>query len=447
MNRFSLGKIFAMLGEKGGSSRKISTFQIDSRKVSSGALFFALKGEKSDGHLFLEEVAQKGGIGAIVHQDYKGPSFGLELIYVENVLEALQQLARWDVDSTGVDIVGITGSVGKTTTKEFVATFLESSYPIAKTPGNYNTKLTLPLSVLNRKGDEKWLVLEMGMEEPKDILKLVRIAPPKISLLTEVALAHAAYFPKGLEQIAENKADIFLSEKIETAIYPKELKRFSSLVEKIPRGKGKSFSLHDEKADFFLDRSGAFFSFGKKEYQFDLPFQEEHLLHNLLAAIVTSLTVGLSLEKIAQRLSFLKTPSMRMEKKEKEKVLYIHDAYNANPSSMKAAFKAISLIAMKGKKIGVLGEMTPLGSFSKESHEEIGRFAIDFLDLLFVVGKEALPLFQEYQKSGKKAYYLEGQEGLYELLKQEIQEGDLVLFKGSRSNQLEKTIEKLCSFS
>lgn len=419
-------------------------YQVDSRLVSPGELFFALPGEKTDGHRFLGEAGRKGAVGAVVDREYRGPDFGLRLLSVEDVLAGLQELARKDLDESRARVVGITGSVGKTTTKDFVAELLKAKYRVGKTPGNYNTKLTLPLSILNREGGEEVFVLEMGMSEPGDIGRLLQIAQPEVAVVTKVALAHTAYFPGGLEEIAEGKAQIFSSPKLRTAIFNQQLSEYSCFAN--TPGEKIVFSLEDRAADYFLSPLEGRYALderGVRAYTFDLPFKAQHLLHNFLAAVSTARQMKLEWDEINARIPFLKVPNMRFEQFEKNGIFFINDAYNANPESMRAAFSSLPEPREGGKRIGVLGTMSPLGTFSESAHTDIGRLAREYFDLLLVFGVEAHPLFESFQEVKKPAEFFTDLKYVADRLQALMSPGDVVLVKGSRNMGMERLFELL----
>jgi UDP-N-acetylmuramoyl-tripeptide--D-alanyl-D-alanine ligase len=439
MRNVQLKSLARHLGVVCETESEITGYQVDSRRVGPGELFFALKGEHVDGHRFLAEVAAKGGLGAVVSKGYQGPDFGLELVRVEDVLAGLQELARDDVAKSGALVVGITGSVGKTTTKEFIATLLEGKFKVGKTYASYNTKLTLPITVLNRVGDEQVLVLEMGMSETGDIGRLVQIAPPDVAVLTKVALAHAAYFTNGLEEIAKGKAEIFSHPKTKTAIFYHDFLQYRELVEQI-RADKLSFSLEDRSADYFLSEEGVD-ERGVRAYRFDPPFKQPHLLHNFLAAVAVARALKMEWDEINQQVSKLRLPKMRFEQFEKEGILFVNDAYNANPESMRAALSSFPEPQVGGKRIAVLGSMRELGAFSRPAHEEIGHFAQKFADHLLVLGEEAKPLCEAFAEVKKPAEYFIDRKKLAARLKEIMRPGDAVLVKGSRSMEMEKILE------
>lgn len=425
----TLAYVAAQWGLPCSASTPIHAFRIDSRNVVPGDLFFALKGARVDGHAFLQEAARRGAVGAVVQKGYMGSDFGLPLLAVENVEHALQGLAAAFLAQRKTRVIGVTGSVGKTTTKDFLAAILEARYRVGKTPGNENTQLSLPLVLLNARGDEEVFVLEMGMERPGDLLRLISIAPPEIALVTQVALAHAAYFPGGMEDIARNKADIFLSETLKTALYCHELRRFSAYP---PRQSSLSFSLDDKHADYFM-QDGKILEKGRFGFDFSLPFSEKHWLHNFLAAASAARQMGLCWEEIAERIPHLKTAPMRFERFEKRGAVVINDAYNANPASMRAAFAGLPPPQAGGKRIGVLGAMASLGSFSEQAHREIGLLAQQYFDRLLVVGSEAMPLVRNFPR----AECFDSARDAGERLREILRAGDVVLIKGSRIMRME----------
>lgn len=420
-------------------------YQIDSKLIEPGDLFFALKGAKTDGHFFLSEAKQKGAVAAVISKQYQGPDYGLVLLPVEDVTLALQELARYFLSFNTPKIVGVTGSVGKTTVKDFIATLLQNKYRVDKSFASYNTKLTLPLSLLNRKGDEEVLVLEMGMSESKEMQRLIEIAPPDIAVLTKIGLAHAAFFPEGIQEIAKEKAIIFSSSKLKTAIFYHGFHEFSELVQSISAEK-LSFSLDTREADYFLFPSEGKYLLderGVRAPSFDLPFTQSHILHNFLAAVSVARSLKMGWEEIQAAVSLLELPKMRFEVFEREGITFINDAYNANPESMRAALSNIPQPKGSGKRIAVLGAMKELGSFSKSSHEEIGLFAQGYVDHLLVLGEEAAPLCETFLEVRKPAELFMSQLPIAKRLLQLMSPGDVVLIKGSRSLKMEKIFELL----
>jgi UDP-N-acetylmuramoyl-tripeptide--D-alanyl-D-alanine ligase len=442
MKNTSLQLIARLLQTDTARELQISNYQIDSRCVGEGSLFFALPGAKVNGHAFLQEVRQKGAVGAVVSQDYQGPDYGLVLLRVADVGGALRALARQFLVEHPAQVIGVTGSVGKTTTKECIAALLGGKFRVGKSPASYNTKLTLPQTLLNREGGEGVLVLEMGASEPGDISRLIDVAPPLIAVLTKVGLCHVENYPAGLDQIAEEKGKIFSHPHTRLAVFDHALQpQFAHLsIEKI------SFSLEDRTADYFLSPLDAKFAVderGVRAHVFDLPFRESHWLHDFLAAVAVARSMGIAWDEIQRRIAEIKRPKMRFERLEKEGVLFINDAYNANPESMRAALSSLPAPKEGGKKIAVLGTMKELGDFSEREHRELGRFAQKYVDHLLVLGEEATPLYEGFAEVQKPAELFLHISDIALRLQELMRPGDTVLVKGSRSLQMETVFNLL----
>jgi UDP-N-acetylmuramoyl-tripeptide--D-alanyl-D-alanine ligase len=434
--------IAQVLGLNCESEALVSGYQIDSRMVGPGELFFALKGAKVDGHTFLAEVKEKGAVAAVVSKDYTGPDFGLVLLLVEDVVASLQQLARHFMASCKALIVGITGSLGKTSTKDFIATLLEGKYKVGKTYLNYNTKLTYPITLLNRKGDEEILVVELGMTEPGDIGRLLEIAAPDIAVLTKIAMVHAAFFPRGLLDISKWKAEIFSHPKTKKCIFTQDLYNYPEAIAAI-HGEKLSFSLEDRTADYFLSPELFVDERGVRAYQFDPPYKQLHVLHNFLAAISVARALKIEWDEINAQVAKLKLPKMRFEQYEKDGIVFINDAYNANPDSMKAALSHLPEPKEGGKRIAVLGMMVDMGPDSETIHRDVGRFAQKYIDHLLVIGKEATPVIEAFQEVRKPAEQYFDFSQLADRLKSLMSPGDVVLVKASRCVQMEKLFNLL----
>jgi UDP-N-acetylmuramoyl-tripeptide--D-alanyl-D-alanine ligase len=443
MKQVPLRQIARLLGVMSESGLQVAGYQIDSRLVGAGDLFFALRGEKVDGHRFLGQAREKGAVAAVVSLGYEGPEFGLELVRVEDVVASLQGLAGLAREKSGAVFVGVTGSVGKTTTKDFIAMLLEGKFRVGKTEGSFNSKLTLPLTVLNMAGDEEVMVLEMGMSEPGEIGRLVAIAPPDVAVLTKVAMAHVGAFEEGIAGIAKGKAEIFKDPRTKRAIFYHGLNDFPELVAAI-KGEKVSFSLEDRGADYVLSLSeGLIDERGVRAYRFELPFKQPHILHNFLAAVCVARCLKVEWDEINRQMGKLQMPKMRFEQFERGGVLFVNDAYNANPESMRAALSAFPEPKSGGKRIAVLGTMVELGAFSKSSHVEVGRLAQPCVDHLLAYGEEAKDLCEAFAEVKKPAEHFNDKGALAARLKELMRPGDVVLVKASRSMQMETIFELL----
>ena len=426
------------------NNSQVTGYQVDSRLIQPGNLFFALKGDKTDGHCFLADAAERGAIGAVVSKGWQQGSVpGLTLLGVEDVAASLQELGRHGMAEKSVPVIGVTGSVGKTTTKEFLATLLEGKFKVGKSPSSYNSQITFPLNLLNRSGEEQVLVLEMGMSSPGEITKLVEIATPDIGVITKVALSHAMNFPGGLSAIMRAKAEIFSQAKTKTAILDWELLQYKEVIDSIT-AKKVTFSIQNPAADYFLSLAESRYRMderGVRAFEFDLPFKASHLLQNFTAAVAAARQMGMQWEEIERQIPRLHLPKMRFEQFEKSGVWFVNDAYNANPTSMRAALENLPEPKEGCKRIAVLGTMKELGSFSRDSHEEIGRLAQKRVDMLLCLGEETAPLCEAFRESKKPTELYLDHAALAQKLSEVIRPGDVVLIKGSRSMQMEKVID------
>lgn len=422
---------------------EITDFDFDSQKIREGMLFFAIKGEKTDGHLYLKEVKAKGAVAAIVDRGYSNEDHGLLLLKVESVPQALKKLARTVVAKKQREVIAVTGSIGKTTVKEFIAGLLKQKYPLFKTPASYNSQLGFPLSILKMLKDEELLVLEMGMSKRGEIKSLLEIAAPDIAVITKITCSHAANFHDGIDGIADAKAEILSSGRTRLALVHREVEKFSGIFDSYPV-KRLTYSLDEEKSDFFLKEEReelSFYESGKFLFSFPKPFPEKHFWENCLVAIAVGRIKKIPDGEIIKGILSLRTPKMRFEKFERDGVVLINDAYNSTPDSSIAALK--SLRCYKGRKIAVLGSMKELGKYSKMAHEAVALCALKEVDELFCFGEETMAMVEIFMKEGKKASFFLDFQRLCEELKVLIKKGDVVLIKGSRSLAMERIFELL----
>lgn len=439
MKHQSFKEIALLLGLESDQTRSVAHFAVDSRQIERQGLFFALPGAKADGHFFLKEIAEKGALGAVVSHHYSGPSFGLELLKVPDVLQALHSLAKIAFDQRKEKVIGVTGSMGKTTTKEFIATLLEAKYRVAKTLGNNNSKLTFPLTLLNLEGEYDVLVLEMGMSQKGEIKTLVQIAPPDIAVLTRIAPAGMTDFKGGLEAIAEAKSEIFSHPRTRLGIISWQAAKFKQVLYggNIPKWiYGWKEDFEDPRiGDFVMEKSGNDITVNDSP-PLSLSFDAHHLCENFLCAAAAARAMGLSWSEIQQQALLLKPFKYRFEKIERDGITFIQDCYNANPESILAALK--SLPKAKGRTIGVLGAMPDLGDQSAHFHTQVGKAAGEHLDRLLCIGEDAKNYAEAFSKEAKHFNQLaEIKKELFAL----VQPGDVVLIKGGNGFKLWQLLE------
>ena len=422
----------------------VGSVAVDSRLILPGGLFFALRGMNVDGHRFLNEAVQKGACGAVIRRDFaEEVPAGLPVVRVEDPLQALQELARARIQEVGARVAAITGSVGKTTTKEFARTIFSASYPMAATRGNNNSQIGMALSLLNDlRGDEQWLVVEMGMSEAGEIRRLTQIVPPQIALITSIAPVHAEFF-ENTEQIARAKAEVFEHPATEWGLFNADAP-YAQLLRATGGCRKRSFSLRgDKEAYWSMQVYDGTVSVREGEEWIDLPcpsFPAPHVYDNLLAAIALARTALIPWEALRQVLPNLQLPKRRLEMVQKDGVLFINDAYNACELSMLAALDVLAGHA-PARRIAVLGQMNELGPLSEECHRRVGERALESADLLFCLGNGCRPIVDAWRSAGRPCSWASSLHELMEVLKEHLAKGDVVLLKGSRSNELWKCVD------
>ena len=424
--------------------RYISTVAVDSRLVEPGAIFFALPGEKTDGHQFLSEVISKGASGAIIREDFQGniPD-QFPVMRVKDPLQTLQMFAQRSVAANRSKVCAITGSVGKTTTKEFVVSIASQEKKIASTIKSHNSQIGLSLSLLNEmKGDEEWIVAEMGMSHAGELTTLTSIAPPDVAVVTNVSLVHAANFPS-FQAIAQAKAEIFGKTKTRTCLFNADT-NYVDVLSQAALGRGKSFSMKygDSFWSMRVLEDTLLVQEDGSEKKFKKPlFPAPHVYDNLLAAIATARAMGISWEAIESALPLLHLPSQRIEHTVIRGIHFINDSFNACEPSMLAALDVLKKTPGT-RKVAVLGAMKELGSFSPECHKKVGEKAREIADALYFLGQEWLPVIQVWNDKVNNFILASTLQELIDRLEKDLKEGDVVLLKGSRwANQLWKVVE------
>ncbi len=442
MNHLTLDEILKATGGEttGTVRREFSGLSIDSRTVREGELFVALKGNNFDGHDFLMD-ALKTAAGAIVSRQPAERPAGKTLIHVKNTLEAIQDIARNMRLKRDVPVVGVTGTNGKTTTKELLATILGKAHRVLKTQGNMNNHIGLPLSIANMRGDETVMVLEMGSNAEGDIRLLCEIARPGIALVTNVGPAHLEGFGS-LEMV--RKTDLEILEYAKSASANADDLFLMDGV----RGFGGSLTTYgiEKKANVYathisMEKKGSSFTLcfeGGRSIGIRLGLSGRFNIYNALAAASVADGLGMDLENIKAGLESFSGVPMRMEIKELFGARVLSDVYNANPASMAEALK--ELTRQKGRRaIAVLGDMLELGGYSEGSHREIVRLASDLrIDVLIAVGPEMEKASPEF-KGG--CYRAEDSVAARSVLLSICREGDTVLVKGSRGMHMERVLE------
>lgn len=440
-------EIAKALGTVVDSQNIINRVSIDSRDVDENTLFFAIKGERFDGHDFVKDVAEKG-VGAIVC--HKKMECSAPVIYVEDTKDALLDLASY-YKSTIPDLllIALTGSVGKTTTKEMVACVMAQKGETLKTEGNFNNEIGMPRTLFRLEETTKNAVIEMGMDGFGQISVLTNCAKPDCAIITNIGVSHIEIL---------GSRDGILQAKLEIL---EGLKKGSPVFLNGDNDKLAGVKLDDYKVIFFgienencdvravdIKEIGLSTEFtaikGDIKQKITIPTVGIHNVYDALTAFAVGLEYGVSPENIAKGLRDYTPSGMRQRIKEVNGVTFIEDCYNASPDSQKAGLNSLCKIA-KGKKIAVLGDMLELGSFSEEAHRMVGKYASECgVDALYTVGEESKYMADSALKSGlKNVRNFTDKKELTEILINELHKGDTILFKASRGMKLEEIFENI----
>jgi len=434
------------------SYRRIS---IDSRQTDSGDLFLALKGERHDGHDFLWEARRNGAAGFIVSDSSDLTDNDVQVFEVPDTLKALHEIATKIRREFPGRVVGITGSNGKTTTKEMVTNVLSRNYSTHRNPGNYNNLIGLPLSVFELKNGIEWMVLEMGSNSPGEISELSRIALPHWGIITNVSEVHLEGLGNLLGVMKEKASILDGMHPDGTLIIGGDDPSLKSYI-KNHCDKFISFGLRNindvSPADYTVHGDGKVSFRLEKGPVVNLPVVGIYSLHNALAAYTVGLQAGLGHEEIKEGLEMPLYQPLRMEISEEFDITFINDCYNANPRSMFLAAETLSLMEGEGRKMLVLGDMHELGEGSARLHKELGK-RLSFLDIDAMVVLGGLgavvgrAMRSEDNRRGRKREVMETMEfsEACAFLTEYLRAGDIVMFKASRGMQLERLFEMVRS--
>jgi len=454
----TIGEIVKTLGgelNNGDLQERVSGISTDTRTIKKGELFVPLKGENFDGHDFIEEAYKKGAAGSLTQKQIEKHRGFKNLIHVEDTLKSLHKLAAYYRKKFNVPFVAVTGSSGKTTTKEMISSVLSQRKKVLKNQGNYNNHIGLPLTVFKLDTGIQVGVVEMGMSSLGEIEKLSRIVKPHVAVITNIGTAHIEKLGSR-EQILKAKTEVFqVMDNRGIAVLNGDDALLYSY--------GRNLKL---RKYFFGFRRGDFQalnikSHGLRGVEFDIktkdkilkdfyvPLPGKHNVYNALAAVCVGMVFGLSPEEIKEGLKQTKREKMRLEiSRGIKNCMIINDAYNANPDSMKAAVDVLvelAASAKKGRKIAVLGDMLEMGEWAPPWHIEVGKYAAQKgVDLLITVGKMAKFIaegaLETGMDSGNIASFINN-EDVIEFLKTNLKENDKILIKGSRGMKMEQIAE------
>ena len=443
-------------GKENAFFQGIST---DSRTITEGELFIALKGPRFDGHHYALEALKKKAGGVLIGEDQVGDIRwngyrSRAVIAVKDTLTALGDIARDWRRKYGPPLVALTGSNGKTTTKEMIAACLETTFPILKTKGNLNNLIGVPLTLLTLTEKERVVVLEMGMNEPGEIRRLTEIAEPDVGLITNIQKVHLEGMGS-LERLKEEKGELFRKMRRDgTILVNQDDPRVVDLARDYP-GQKITFGIETPaevmaKEIQLRGTEGTSFTLILEEEAMEVHLQllGRHFVPNALSAIAVGCLFGVELKQAKEAIEHFQSFPMRMEVVPlKGGKTLINDAYNANPYSMELALETLVEVKGKGRAIAVLGDMLELGNFEKEAHEQLGERVSELaIDFLLALGKDAPLVVESAIRHGfpiERTRIVESHSEAISLLRQMLENGDWILVKGSRRMAMEKIVEGL----
>ena len=425
----------------GDPGQMITSIVTDSRKAGEGSLFAAIRGARVDGHKFISKTKEQGAVCALCEE---APDTDIAYILVDSTLNALKGIAEYYRSLFTIPFIGITGSVGKTSTKEFVSAVLAQKYKVHKTGGNFNNELGVPITLFGLEEDHEVAVIEMGISGFGEMTRLAKMVRPDISIITNIGYCH-------LENLGDR--DGVLRAKTEM---------FSYL-----NGGGTIILCHDDdKLRTVTDYHGIkpiFYGTGEDEYRADnirekgldgigctlihketkidvtIPTMGRHNVLNALCAMAVGDKLGLTADQIKRGLESFRNVGSRNHIIKTDAITIIDDCYNANPTSTKAGLDTLS--KLDGRKVAVLGDMKELGADELALHREVGAYAKEIgIDLLIAVGPLSEAIAEGY---GNGAYYYADVDGCIDKIKNRLQSGDTILVKASHSMQFERIVEAL----
>ncbi|HEX8255179.1 MAG TPA: UDP-N-acetylmuramoyl-tripeptide--D-alanyl-D-alanine ligase [Thermoanaerobaculia bacterium] len=436
-----------------GGETTSSSVIIDSREVKPEAVFFAIKGERLDGHQYIAQALEKGAVGAVVSQVPENVT--KPLIQVDDTTKALQQLARSIRERYDVTLIGITGSAGKTTTKEMIATLIESERRVHKSWGNFNNQIGAPLCLDNMPDDAQVVVSEMGMNHAGEIAEIAGLMRPHVGVYTNIAAVHIENFANGIEGVAAAKRELLENVVPGGTVVVNNDNELVVRISKDFEGKRVTYGVAndaDYRATNIRERGllGTHFTLKAEgeTRELDLVIPGAHNLDNLLAAIATARAVGISWEGIERGIREVKPAYHRGIIIPFNGAQIYDDTYNSNPYALARTLELMTQAEVAGRRIAVIGDMLELGEQELQFHRDAGKGIPRSIDVVIGVGNRSQALLDGAREAGFAESHLRhftDAQAAGAFLRAFVQPGDLVLIKGSRGVGLDKAVAMLGS--
>ncbi|HGJ64368.1 TPA: UDP-N-acetylmuramoyl-tripeptide--D-alanyl-D-alanine ligase [bacterium] len=437
---------------KGDLNANVADISTDTRTIEKGDIFVALIGERFDGHDFVDQAIDKGAAGIVVSHEVDGidKNKNLNVVMVNDTTQALGDIAKDYRKRFNIPIIGVTGSNGKTTTKDMIYEVLSSENKVLKSEGNFNNTIGLPLTLFRLSKTHEIAVVEMGINLPGEMARLVEIAQPNVAVITNISPTHLEFLGS-VEGVAKEKG--LLAKSASALIVNMD----DPLVVKMADGKDKVISYGIENlADITaknieLDQDGKpefTVSFGGKQTRIKLPIVGKHNVYNGLRAISAGLLFDIDLDSIKKAVESYQPMSMRMQRMVVNDITIINDTYNSNPMSMKAAIDLLKSLKCDGKKVLVVGDMLELGEYSDRFHGEIGNYIgkSGSAEILITMGEKAVRIAESAINSRMKkdqVIVCQNNSEVAENLSKILKQGDIALIKGSRGMKMEQIVKAI----
>jgi len=443
----TLGKIAEIMHAKLVSARpetKVDSFVTDSRVVAPGDAFIALKGKNHDAHRFIADVLKKGAtVVAAEGKSFRVPENSTaSFLLVEDSLKALQDLAKYHRLNSTLKVAAITGSNGKSTTKQMLRAICETAGETAANTGNFNNQFGVPFSLLEIQPKHKYGVFELGASKEGDIEEIASLAVPDVAVITNVGPSHLEFF-HDLETVCRTKTEIAKCLNFGgTLVYNADDELLSRLKTEF-KGKSLSFGCHPGADLQILETENFSFTYKGEAYVVDVKL-ERHDKLNAAAAAAAAIALGLYMDNVKKGLLSFTPMPMRLERMEKNGVHFILDCYNANPASMKNALEILGR-ASASPRIAVLGDMKELGASSRDYHRLIARYAQDNrVEYAFLAGPEMKYAYEALKSApGVKTFYAAAPQGWTKELARALKNGGTCLVKASRSMNFENILKEI----
>ena len=426
--------------------KEISSIYIDSRKIEKDALFIPIAGERVDGHDFIPQVFEKGALCTLSEKKLTGD---VPYILVESSLQALKDIAAFYLRGLNIPVVGITGSVGKTSTKEMVAAVLGQKFCTLKTEGNYNNEIGLPLTVFQLREQHQAAVLEMGISDFGEMSRLTRIARPDIAVITNIGLCHLENLGSR-DGILKAKTEIFEGLKENGCIVLNgDDDKLSAIreykgIRPVFFGKSPECDVYaDQIQNLGLDGSGCVIHTPEGEFAVRIRVPGIHMISNALAACAVGLRMGLTHEQIRQGIEGLQPVKGRTNLIHTDKFTIIDDCYNANPVSMKSSIDLLK--AAVGRRVCILGDMFELGENEIKLHREVGAYAAEAgIDVLITIGGLSRYMHEEALHDGScQCSHFDDKKQAFQALAGLVRKGDSILVKASHGMEFPEVVSYL----